>query len=173
MTRYPLRLMPQARRDAIAVLNYALTQVVQNGTARDLPLLLGGETGVAGKTGTTNDRRDSWFVGYTRNRLAVAWVGEDDNRPAGVSGSNAAMRLWARLFSSIPVEPVVLRLPDGAYWTWIDGASGALTAEHCEGAILLPLVDGSEPGTKTPCLTRIMDEEDEESIWSKWFGKKN
>jgi penicillin-binding protein 1B len=95
LTRYPLRLMPQPRREAIAVLNYALTRVVSDGTAKALPGLLGKDTIVAGKTGTTNDRRDSWFVGYTRNRLAVAWVGEDDNRPAGVSGSNAAMRLWA------------------------------------------------------------------------------
>ena len=47
----------------------------------------------AGKTGTTNERRDSWFVGYTRNRVAVSWVGLDDNRPASVTGSNAAMRV--------------------------------------------------------------------------------
>ncbi len=104
LVRYPLRMLPQPRREAISVLNYALTQVVEQGTASGLPALLGKPVTVAGKTGTTNDRRDSWFVGYTRNRVAVAWVGNDDNRPAGVTGSNAAMQVWARLFRELPLE---------------------------------------------------------------------
>lgn len=173
LTRYPLRLMPQPRREAIAVLNYALTRVVSDGTARELPALLGKPAAVAGKTGTTNDKRDSWFVGYTRNRLAVTWVGEDDNRPAGVSGSNAAMRLWARYFRETPVEAVELRLPDGAHWAWVDVQSGALSAEDCAGAAMLPFVDGSEPRARTACLAGKLEEEDDESFWSKWFGKKN
>lgn len=173
LTRYPLRLMPQARREAIAVLNYALTRVVSDGTARELPALLGKEAGVAGKTGTTNDKRDSWFVGYTRNRLAVTWVGEDDNRPAGVSGSNAAMKLWARYFRETPIEAVDLRLPDGAHWAWVDAHSGALSAEECGGAAMLPFVDGSDPRARTACLAGKLGEEDDESFWSKWFGKKN
>ena len=172
LTRYPLRLMPQERREAISVLNYALTQVVSEGTARALPGLLGGDMGVAGKTGTTNDRRDSWFVGYTRNRLAVTWVGEDDNRPAGVSGSNAAMRLWAAFFKEIPVEPVDLRLPDGAHWAWVDELSGALSAEECGGATMLPFIDGSEPQIMTPCLAGKFEDKNDESFWRKWFGKK-
>ena len=106
LNRYPLRLMPQPRRDAVAVLNYALTQVIETGTARDLPGLVGSDTVIAGKTGTTNERRDSWFVGYTRDRIAVSWVGHDDNSPAGVTGGNAAMRLWAALFRQLPLKPV-------------------------------------------------------------------
>lgn len=176
LTRYPLRLMPQDRRDAIAVLNYALTRVVSDGTARALPGLMGGQEGVAGKTGTTNDRRDSWFVGYTRNRLAVAWVGEDDNSPAGVTGSNAAMRLWARLFSRIPVEPVETRMPDGAYWGWVDGETGALSDKQCNGAVQMPFVAGSEPAYQSSCLAAMTNtdkEDDDRSFWKKWFGKKN
>lgn len=176
LTRYPLRLMPQERRDAIAVLNYALTRVVSDGTARALPGLIGQRGGVAGKTGTTNDRRDSWFVGYTRNRLAVAWVGEDDNSPAGVTGSNAAMRLWARLFNELPVEPVETRMPDGAYWGWVDSSTNALSAEQCGGAIRMPFVAGSEPTRKSPCLAAMTDtdkeDDDDRSFWKKWFGKK-
>ncbi len=103
LVRYPLRMMPQPHREAISVLNYALTQVVEQGTARALPGLLGKAGSVAGKTGTTNDRRDSWFVGYTRNQVAVTWVGKDDNSPAGVTGSNAAMQLWAGLFRQLPI----------------------------------------------------------------------
>ena len=171
LVRYPLRMMPQPRREAISVLNYALTQVVEEGTAKALPGLLGKEVTVAGKTGTTNDRRDSWFVGYTRNRVAVAWVGNDDNRPAGVTGSNAAMQVWARLFRELPLEPVDLRMPDGASWLWVDRDNGRLSAEQCGNAVQVPFVAGSEPGEMTPCLAAQRDN-DKESIWRKLFGKK-
>jgi penicillin-binding protein 1B len=171
LVRYPLRMQPQPRREAISVLNYALTQVVEQGTASRLPALLGKPVTVAGKTGTTNDRRDSWFVGYTRNRVAVAWVGNDDNRPAGVTGSNAAMQVWARLFRELPLESVDLRMPDGASWLWVDRNSGRLSAEQCDNAVQVPFVAGSEPGEMTPCLAAKQDD-DKESIWRKLFGKK-
>jgi penicillin-binding protein 1B len=170
LVRYPLRIMPQPRREAIAVLNYALTQVVEQGTARALPELLGRRTTLAGKTGTTNDRRDSWFVGYTRDRVAVSWVGEDDNRPAGVTGSNAAMRLWAGLFRELPLEAVDLRMPEGAHWLWVDRETGDLSSEDCGDAIQMPFVTGSEPRTKTACLAA--QDKNGESVWKKWFGRK-
>jgi penicillin-binding protein 1B len=171
LVRYPLRMLPQPRREAISVLNYALTQVVERGTAARLPGLLGSQATVAGKTGTTNDRRDSWFVGYTRNRVAAAWVGADDNRPVGVTGSNAAMHIWAGLFRQLPLEPVDLRMPDGAFWLWVDPASGRLSAERCADAVQLPYVEGSEPREATACLAAEL-EQDKPSIWRKLFGKK-
>jgi penicillin-binding protein 1B len=172
LVRYPLRMLPQPRREAIAVLNYALTQVVEQGTARALPGLIGRSMTVAGKTGTTNDRRDSWFVGYTRNRVAVTWVGEDDFSPAGVTGSNAAMRLWAGFFRQLSLEPVDLRMPDGAHWLWVDESSGTLSAESCPGAVQIPFVEGSGPLEMSPCLAQSRHEE-KESFWRKIFGKKN
>lgn len=172
LVRYPLRMMPLSRREVIGVLNYAMTQVVEQGTASSLPAMLNTQTVIAGKTGTTNDRRDSWFVGYTRKRIAVSWVGRDDNQPAGVTGSNAAMRLWAGLFRQLPLESLDLRLPDGASWLWVDGDSGKLTGESCPGAVQLPFVDGSVPGEMTACLAKTRENE-KESFWRKWFGKKN
>jgi penicillin-binding protein 1B len=171
LVRYPLRMMPLKRREVIGVLNYALTQVVEQGTAKALPGLVGKQVTIAGKTGTTNDRRDSWFVGYTRDRIGVAWVGEDDNRPARVTGSNAAMHLWAGLFRELPFEPVDLRLPDGASWLWVDRDSGKQSAEHCEGAIQIPFVAGSEPDDMTACMANMREQENE-SFWRKIFGKK-
>ena len=163
--------MPQPRREAIGVLNYALTQVVERGTAKALPGLLGDSTVIAGKTGTTNDKRDSWFVGYTRDRVGVSWVGKDDNQPAGVTGSNAAMRVWARLFKTLPLEPVDLRMPDGAFWLWVEEPTGMLTGENCPGAVQIPFVAGSEPTQISGCLANLHDENDE-SFWRKWFGKE-
>jgi penicillin-binding protein 1B len=174
LNRYPLRLMPQPRREAIAVLNYALTQVVETGTARRLHTLLGDHAGVApviaGKTGTSNDRRDSWFVGYTADRLGVVWVGQDDNSPAGVTGSNAAMPVWAGMFRELPLQSVDLRMPDGAHWLWVDRGTGDLTGQHCDGAVQVPFVVGSEPAGRTECF-RALGHGDEKSFWRKWFDK--
>jgi penicillin-binding protein 1B len=170
--RYPLRLMPLDRRDAVALVNFALTQVVEQGTAKNLHGLLGIDVRVAGKTGTTNERRDSWFVGYTRDLVAVTWVGRDDNRPAGVTGSNAAMRVWAGLFRHLPMEPVDLRMPDGAGFTWVDPAQQALTDPSCAGAVQLPFIEGSEPQMRTSCLEK-MDRKNRKSLWRKWFDGKD
>ena len=142
--------------------------MVERGTASGLPALLGSHITIAGKTGTTNERRDSWFVGYTRDRVAVSWVGHDDNSPAGVTGSNAAMYLWAGLFRQIPVKPVDLDMPEGAYWAWVDPELNALSDRSCQGAVQLPFIEGTEPESETPCLKRI-DRGNKKSFWRKWF----
>ncbi len=172
LSRYPLRLMPLEHREAIALLNFALTQVVERGTARNLHTLLGVNTLIAGKTGTTNERRDSWFVGYTQDRVAVSWVGLDDNRPAGVTGGNAAMRIWAGLFRKLQFEPVDLRMPDGANFVWVDVQQQALTDPSCEGAVQIPFIEGSEPRGTTRCLDRQVNK-NRKSLWRKWFDKEN
>jgi len=172
LSRYPLRLMPLEHRDAVALLNFALTRVVEQGTARNLHKMLGKNILIAGKTGTTNERRDSWFVGYTRDRLAVSWVGRDDNRPAGVTGSNAAMRVWAGLFRQLPVEAVDLRMPDGANFVWVDKQAQALTDPSCAGAVQIPFIEGTEPSAVTQCLQKL-DRKNRKSLWRKWFDGKN
>jgi len=172
LSRYPLRFMPLENRDAVALLNFALTRVVEEGTAKQLHQLLGNDTVIAGKTGTTNERRDSWFVGYTRDRVATAWVGLDDNRPAGVTGSNAAMRVWAGLFRHLSIEPVDLRVPDGANFVWVDKRRQALTDPSCDGAVQIPFIEGSEPRESTACLDNL-DRGNKKSLWRKWFGIKD
>jgi penicillin-binding protein 1B len=146
--------------------------VVEQGTARNLHNLLGNDVLVAGKTGTTNERRDSWFVGYTRNRVGVSWVGLDDNRPAGVTGGNAAMRIWAELFRQLPIEAVELHMPEGAGFTWVDIQQQALTGPGCPGAVHIPFIKGSEPTSRTACLEKL-DRKDKKSLWRKWFEGKD
>jgi len=172
LSRYPLRFMPLDNREAVALLNFALTMVVEEGTAKALHGLLGNNTVVAGKTGTTNERRDSWFVGYTRDRVAVSWVGLDDNRPASVTGSNAAMRVWSGLFRKLPYEAVDLRMPDGANFVWVDKQQQALTDPSCPGAVQIPFIEGSEPRKSTECLQN-QDNKNRKSLWRKWFGRKD
>jgi penicillin-binding protein 1B len=146
--------------------------VVEQGTARNLHALLGSDTLIAGKTGTTNERRDSWFVGYTQDRVAVSWVGLDDNRPAGVTGGNAAMRVWAGLFRKLQIEPVDLRMPDGANFVWVDIPQQALTDPSCSGAVQIPFIEGSEPSRTTRCLDK-QGRKSKKSLWRKWFDNKD
>ena len=115
---------------------------------------------------------DSWFVGYTRDRVAVSWVGLDDNRPAGVTGSNAAMRVWAGLFRNLPIEAVDLRMPDGANYVWVDIEQQALTDPSCPGAVQIPFIEDTEPRASTKCLEK-QNSKKRKSLWRKWFDDKN
>jgi penicillin-binding protein 1B len=83
------------------IINSMLESVVIDGTARSLKLR-GINWPVAGKTGTTNDFRDAWFVGYTPDILALVWVGFDNGDPILATGSAAALPIWAELMKSIP-----------------------------------------------------------------------
>jgi penicillin-binding protein 1B len=88
---------------------------------------------VAGKTGTTNDTRDAWFVGYTPELVAVVWVGYDDNRELGLSGAEAALPLWARFMKAALAgsEKDTFRAPQGITAAEIDPATGKRATKSC------------------------------------------
>ncbi|MGH8074546.1 MAG: penicillin-binding protein 1B, partial [Lysobacter sp.] len=100
LNRYDTAPAPAQEGDAIAarLINIALQRTVTSGTARRLVSDGLGDLSPAGKTGTSNDSRDSWFAGYTGDHLAVVWVGNDDNKPTGLYGSTGGMRVWSNLF---------------------------------------------------------------------------
>ncbi len=82
------------------LMNHALRGVLDRGTASSARTL--GFTGLgAGKTGTTSDYRDSWFVGYTPDLLALTWVGYDDGTLTGLSGASGALPIWTRLMTQV------------------------------------------------------------------------
>ena len=83
------------------IMNSMLQGVVKEGTARSLKWR-GVTWPVAGKTGTTNDFRDAWFVGYTPDILALVWVGFDNGDPIKATGAAAALPIWADLMNAIP-----------------------------------------------------------------------
>ncbi|MBN2515245.1 MAG: PBP1A family penicillin-binding protein [Deltaproteobacteria bacterium] len=83
------------------IMNSLLRSVVTDGTARSLAWR-GITFPAAGKTGTTNDYRDAWFVGYTPDILALVWVGFDNADSVGAEGSVAALPIWAELMKALP-----------------------------------------------------------------------
>ena len=87
----------------------------------------------AGKTGTTNDLRDAWFVGFTPELLTVVWVGFDDNQPIGLSGSQAALPIWtAFMRRGLAARPnVAFNVPSGVTMVAIDRDTGQRATDGC------------------------------------------
>ncbi|MEA3638977.1 MAG: penicillin-binding protein 1B [Lamprobacter sp.] len=112
LNRYPLAVEPVVSSDAAYLTQWAMRQVVEQGTATWLKQRLPDWLKVAGKTGTTNDMRDSWFAGFSGDRVLVVWVGRDDNQPMGLSGSSGALRLWGDIMAEISSEPLSDAAPD-------------------------------------------------------------
>jgi penicillin-binding protein 1B len=150
LARYPLAVEQAFPPEPMYLLSSALQGVVREGTAQGLRQYLPPETPVAGKTGTTDEQRDAWFAGFTGDRLAVVWIGYDDNRAARLSGSTAALPVWGDMMAVLAPEPLTLPRPDKVELVWIDPESG-LRGRGCPGAIELPFVQGSAPIDRAGC----------------------
>ena len=151
LARYGLAVEQVADPAAVYVLRAALEAVLREGTGRGVRGRLPAALHAAGKTGTTNGGRDSWFAGFAGGYVAVVWVGFDDNRAAGLSGSGQALRVWAGLVSRLPVPDAVPAVPAGVEWRWagFDGES-FFTDPGCPGAVRLPF-RGSDRLEYRPC----------------------
>ncbi|MFT5115274.1 MAG: penicillin-binding protein 1B [Parasphingorhabdus sp.] len=133
------------------LVDFALKGVVKRGTASSS---LGDWTeklGLAGKTGTTNNYRDSWFAGYSGNFLTVVWIGRDDNQPMGLSGASGALQIWQQIMRNLPNRRSEFSQPNTisrAYW---QSASGAITAKPCSKSIRLPFLSATMPTPSGRC----------------------
>ncbi len=154
LKRYPLEYDRTVSLQATNLLTYALRSVVQEGTGRGAYAYLPASFAVAGKTGTTNEGRDSWFAGFSGDLLAVTWIGRDDNGSTGLTGGTGALKVWAHFMAQASERPLGYRMPDGMQTFWIDGSNGFLTGEGCPDARLLPFISGSQPRQSTNCAPR-------------------
>jgi penicillin-binding protein 1B len=151
LQRYPLNVEPVAAPAPVYLLTAALQGVVREGTAQSLTNWLPAELNVAGKTGTTDDLRDSWFAGYTGDRVAVVWVGRDDNKPSGLTGASGAMTVWGEMMKNIEPEPLQPVVPEDIELVNVDPASGLRYNEECKTGVLLPFIKGSAPTEISAC----------------------
>ena len=139
---------------AVHLLHYAMREVMQEGTGRGAYRYLAPNFQVAGKTGTTNDGRDSWFAGFSGDLMAVTWIGRDDNGPTGLTGASGALKLWSHFMAGASERSLDYRMPDGIQTHFVEDGSGRLTGRGCPQARLLPFIDGSEPLAHTDCNAR-------------------
>jgi penicillin-binding protein 1B len=149
---------PQRGRDRIVhresafLVTDLMRSVIDEGTGREIRAR-GFNAPAAGKTGTTDDTRDAWFVGFVPDFLAVVWVGYDDNRRLGLTGSQAALPIWTRFMKSAVAgrEKLDFEPPSGITHARIDPASGLLATAACPNARNEVFLTGTEP-TKTCTL---------------------
>jgi penicillin-binding protein 1B len=113
LNRYPLAIEAVVDPRAAYLTSWAMQRVITNGTARWLGAKLPKGMTMAGKTGTTDGMRDSWFAGFTGDKVAVVWVGRDDYQPMGLAGGTGALRVWGDFMLAMDNEPLADNLPDG------------------------------------------------------------
>ena len=129
-----------------------LRSVLDEGTGAPARAL-GFTAGAAGKTGTTNDLRDAWFVGFTPELLTVVWVGLDDNQPIGLTGAQAALPIWAHFMTRALAGtlPAAFEAPPGIVFADIDPDTDQLATDRCPRVRREPFLDGTQP--RVPCQT--------------------
>ena len=157
LSRYSLEVRQVADPAVVHLVQYAMQEVVREGTGRSAYRFISDEINLAGKTGTTDEGRDSWFAGFSGDLVAVAWVGRDDNSPTHLTGATGALPIWSRFMAQASSDSFSPILPDGVQYFWVDEVAQAQTGENCENGRLVPFLVGSEPKRTTDCqggLTR-------------------
>lgn len=138
--------------------NFLITRAMQNvidaGTGGGIRRA-GITTKMAGKTGTTNGYRDSWFAGFTGDRTAVAWVGKDDNSSVGrVGGATGGLPIWAAAMKNLLLEDINTTLPKDVTNVRINLSTGLPPPNYaCPGVQIttLPFIKGYQPTYPGDC----------------------
>jgi penicillin-binding protein 1B len=135
-----------ARADTTFLVTNMMRSVLNEGTGAGARAA-GFTLDAAGKSGTTNDLRDAWFVGFTPELLTVVWVGFDDNQPLGLSGSQAALPIWTEFMkSALAGRPSIqFAVPDGITFAEIDHDTGKLATPACPRTLTESFLVGTEP----------------------------
>jgi penicillin-binding protein 1B len=153
-----LEIAEAAPADAVYTLDRMLVEVMERGTGRSARRTLPAGLVVAGKTGTSNDYRDSWFAGFSGAHLAVVWMGHDDNSQTGLTGSTGALAAWSKFMSSIMTSSFEPLMPDGLENRWIDYYSGLETSPYCDdAAVSLPFHYDTVLPPNEACLPGVED----------------
>ena len=150
LSRYSLNIEQVVAPEYTYLINYALQDVIRNGTGRSVLSGFRYDYGLAGKTGTTDDYRDSWFAGFSGNYLTVVWVGRDDNQSTGLSGASGAAKVWSRTMRALPLQRLELGdpslvTPQLVYYTADD------MSIPCNASRQLPVLSTSLPLNNSVC----------------------
>ncbi|NMY65797.1 penicillin-binding protein 1B [Pseudomonas sp. WS 5018] len=151
LKRYPFQIQQRFDPGAIYLTQYAMQRAMREGTGRSAYNRLPQSLNLAGKTGTTNDSRDSWFAGFSQDLLAVVWLGRDDNGKTSLTGATGALQVWTDFMRRADPLPLQMPVPDNVTYAWVDARSGLGTDERCPDAVQMPYIRGSEPAPGPGC----------------------
>ncbi len=150
LARYPQRPEQVVSPAAVQLLHYAMETVMTEGTGKASRAVLP-NLRVAGKTGTTDNLRDAWFAGFSGDYLAVVWMGRDDNKSTGLTGSSGALKAWLAFMRDSSHVPLANEVVSGVDYAWVDEATGQLSQQQCPGVRRVPFILGSEPSEVGGC----------------------
>lgn len=158
LKRYQLETEQRFDSAYVQQVRWAMTGVVREGTARSVAGKFNYDAIPAGKTGTTDSQRDSWFAGFNGNYNAVVWLGRDDNERTPLTGATGALPIWADFLSQLPQAPLPELNQPSIQWYW--NADGYLTDLNCPGARNMPLDNRNQLPPYRSCHTEssIMDQ---------------
>jgi penicillin-binding protein 1B len=151
LKRYPFQIQQRFDPGSIYLLQNAMQRVMREGTGKSVYNVLPGSLNLAGKSGTTNDSRDSWFAGFSQDLLAVVWMGRDDNGKTPFTGATGALQVWTSFMKKADPLPLDMAMPDNVVQAWVNASTGQGTDASCPGAVQMPYIRGSEPQPGPAC----------------------
>lgn len=151
LSRYPFKIEQRFDAGAIYLTQYAMQRVMLEGTGRSAYNYVPKSLALAGKTGTTNDSRDSWFAGFSQDLLAVVWLGRDDNGKTTLTGATGALQVWADFMRRADPLSLQATLPENVEMAWVDANTGQGAQKGCPDAVQIPYIRGSEPAPGPGC----------------------
>ena len=173
--------MPSLSPQTAALIQYALIQVARNGTAKAIANEFPGKK-LAGKTGTSDNFRDSWFIGLSANYLTTVWIGHDNNSTTGLSGSSGALQVWLKIMKVLRVKPLRSTLARGVVYEKVNLEQRSVVPKFCESDIVMPFAANSSPKTSSSCvknlegsersqstISRKIESRENKSIFIDWF----
>lgn len=151
LQRFPLETEQRFASEYVYLVNESLRLALRQGTGQSVGQHLPSNSLLAGKTGTTDDLRDSWFAGFGRDYSAVVWLGNDDNAVTGLTGATGALTVWADIMRQIEMSEGPAILPVNVETAVIDAETGLLAGSNCQQSYELPFIEGTAPVKSAPC----------------------
>jgi penicillin-binding protein 1B len=135
----------------LAVTLDGMTKTPKIGTARAAQAAFP-NLNFAAKTGTTNEQKDSWYVGITGDYSSIVWLGDDDNVPLSITGSSGAQKVWIDFTKNVNPRSLPDGLPSGAARFNVLDSKFEMAADRCEDKVSLAFILGTEPKESSSCF---------------------
>ncbi len=165
LQRYSLDTEQRFDSDAVSLVNYGLREAFRHGTGQHVAARVPENVVLAGKTGTTDELRDSWFAGFGQDFSGVVWLGGDNNQTMGLTGSSGALQVWADIMVKISQTKSDASLTSNIESILIDRKTGLRADQSCLDTELLPFIIGTAPDERAPCANKGV-----KKAWDKFRG---
>lgn len=151
LQRYPLHVEQTVDSKSVAVLTSAMQEIMRNGTGKRVRQFFPENIELAGKTGTTDDLRDSWFAGFGSDYLGIVWLGTDDNQPIHLSGSSGALVVWGDMMRRLQTQSLLPITAEGVEVLPIDPETLLVGGDGCDEQVTLAFIKGTAPDRYAAC----------------------